>query len=135
MNTRILFALWGALFIICAALGFIRQRSPLVTALLTLLGLVFYIPPGWILYRSRRDKKQLTPILLISTLSLVLTLLLFIANALSVLAPQNLMLGNILNATLVVFSSPMMCLPLQGLGIFGWACLLFTALYLRKRAK
>ena len=123
------------MFILCAALGFIRQRSPLVTALLTLLGLVFYIPPGWILCRSRRVKKQLTPILLISTLSLVLTLLLFIANALSVLAPQNLMLGNILNATLVVFSSPMMCLPLQGLGIFGWACLLFTALYLRKRAK
>lgn len=135
MKERKLYLSWLYLFILCAALGFIRQRSPLVTALLTLLGLVFYIPPGWILYRSRRDKKQLTPILLISTLSLVLTLLLFIANALSVLAPQNLMLGNILNATLVVFSSPMMCLPLQGLGIFGWACLLFTALYLRKRAK
>ena len=135
MKDRKLYLYWLYLYILCAALGFIRQRSPLVTALLTLLGLVFYIPPGWILYRSRRDKKQLTPILLISTLSLVLTLLLFIANALSVLAPQNLMLGNILNATLVVFSSPMMCLPLQGLGIFGWACLLFTALYLRKRAK
>ena len=135
MKERKLYLSWLYLFILCAALGFIRQRSPLVTALLTLLGLVFYIPPGWILYRSRRDKKQLTPILLISTLSLVLTLLLFIANALSVLAPQNLMLGNILNATLVVFSSPMMCLPLQGLGILGWACLLFTALYLRKRAK
>lgn len=135
MKERKLYLYWLYLYILCAALGFIRQRSPLVTALLTLLGLVFYIPPGWILYRSRRDKKQLTPILLISTLSLVLTLLLFIANALSVLAPQNLMLGNILNATLVVFSSPMMCLPLQGLGIFGWACLLFTALYLRKRAK
>lgn len=135
MKERKLYLYWLYLYILCAALGFIRQRSPLVTALLTLLGLVFYIPPGWILYRSRRVKKQLTPILLISTLSLVLTLLLFIANALSVLAPQNLMLGNILNATLVVFSSPMMCLPLQGLGIFGWACLLFTALYLRKRAK
>ena len=135
MKERRLYLYWLYLFILCAALGFIPERSPLVTALLALLGVAFYIPAGLILYRGRQDKKQLRPILLISTLSLVLTLGLFIANTLTVLAPTNLMLGNILNAALVVFSAPMMCMPFQGLGIFSWACLLFSALYLQKRAK
>lgn len=135
MKHRKLYLSWLYLFILCAALGFIRQRSPLVTALLALLGMAFFIPAGLILYRSRQDKKQIRPILLISILSLVLTLLMFIANTLTVLVPDNILLGNILNAVLVVLSAPMLCMPYQGLGVFGWACLLFTALYLQKQAK
>lgn len=131
-----LYLYWLYLFILCAALGFIpAPRSPLVAALLTLLTIAFFVPPAMLLYRDihHRQRKHLKNILIISTCSLALTLVLFIANTLSVLAADNLLLGNILNALLVVFTAPMMCAPYQFLGMFGWACLLFTALSFWKK--
>lgn len=136
MKDRKLYLYWLYLYILCAALGFIpAPRSPLVTALLTLVTLAFFVPPAMILYRAiqRSDPKPLKAVALLSAASLLLTLLLFIANTLTVLVPNNLLLGNILNALLVLFSTPMMCAPYQALGMFGWACLLFTVIFQRKK--
>lgn len=131
MKNRTLYLYWLYLYILCAALGFIpTPRNPLVIALLTLCAAAFYIPPALLLYRGvqQRDRKPLKHILFLSICSLVLTLLLLIANTLTVLAPDNVLLGNLLNAVLVLVSAPMKCAPYQVLGIFVWACLLFTAL-------
>lgn len=134
MKERNLYLYWLCLFILCATLGFIpAPRSPLVVALLTILTVLFFVPPALLLRRGER--KHLRNILILSACSLVLTLVLFIANTLSVLAPDKVLLGNILNALLVVFSSPMLCAPYQFLSLFGWACLLFTALSRWKKAK
>lgn len=138
MKDKHLYLYWLYLFILCAALGFIpAERSPLVAALLALLSIAFFVPGVMLLYRGiqRRQRAHLKIILILSTCSLALTLVLFIANTLTVLAPDNILLGNILNALLVVFSAPMMCAPYQFLGMFGWACLLFTAIsYWKKTA-
>jgi len=131
MKDKHLYLYWLYLFILCAALGFIPAgRSPLVTALLALLSIAFFIPGGMLLYRGirRRERAHLKTILLLSLCSLVLTLVLFIANTLTVLAPHNILLGNVMNTLLVLFSAPMMCAPYQFLSMFGWACLLFTAI-------
>ena len=139
MKDRKLYLYWLYLYILCAALGFIpNPRNPLVAALLTLCAAAFFLPPALLLYRSVQtgQRKNLQAVLWISAGSLVLTLLLFIANTLTVLAPDNLLLGNILNAVLIILSTPMCCAPYQVLGIFGWACLLFTALTnWKKRSK
>ena len=131
MKNRTLYLYWLYLYILCAALGFIpTPRSPLVIALLTLCALAFYLPPAALLYRAIRkgERKPLKQVMLLSICSLVLTLLLFIANTLTVLAPENLLLGNIFNALLILVSAPMKCAPYQVLSLFGWACLLFTAI-------
>lgn len=130
MKERKLYLYWLYLYILCAALGFIRQRSPLVTALLALLSIAFFVPGALLLHRGERK-----PVLCISAASLVLTLVLFIANTLTVLAPDNILLGNIFHSLLVVFSSPMMCAPYQILSLFGWACLLFAGLFAKKQPK
>lgn len=130
MKERRLYLYWLYLFILCAALGFIRQRSPLVTALLALLSIAFFVPGALLLHRDMRK-----PVVLISAVSLALTLVLFIANTLTALAPDNLLLGNILYSLLVVFSAPMLCAPYQILSLFGWACLLFAGLFPLNRAK
>ena len=138
MKDRTLYLYWLCLFILCATLGFIpTPRSPLAAALLTLLTLLFYVPPALLLRQGirRRQRKHLKNILILSASSLALTLALFIANTLSVLAPDKVLLGNILNALLVVFSAPMLCAPYQFLSLFGWACLLFTALSYWKQTK
>ncbi len=130
MKERKLYLIWLYLFILCAALGFIRQRSPLVTALLALLSVVFFLPGALLLHRGERK-----PVMLISAASLALTMVLFIANTLTVLAPDNILLGNIFNALLVVFSAPMMCAPYQAVSLFCWACLFFAGLTQNKKVK
>lgn len=136
MKDRKLFLYWLYLYILCAALGFIPSpRNPLVVAALALLTVGFFVPPGMILYRAiqRNDRRQLRLVALLSAASLALTLALFIANTLTVLAPSNVLLGNVFNTLLVLFSAPMMCAPYQAISIFGWACLLFVVIFHRKK--
>lgn len=130
MKTKQLYLYWLYLFIFCAAMGFIRERGPLVTALLALLSLVFFVPGGLLMYRGikNHDRKLVRNVMLICICSLGLTLVLFIANILTALAPNNDLLGRIFQAILVVFSTPMMCSPYQFISMFLWACLLFTGI-------
>ena len=131
MKNRKFYLIWLYLYILCAALGFIPSpRNPLVTALLAICAVAFFAPPALLLYRAIRDgdRRTLKRMLLLSAASLALTLLLFIGNTLTILAPDNLLLGNILNALLILVSAPMACAPYQVLGTFGWACLLFTSI-------
>lgn len=136
MKRKQLYLSWLYLYILCATLGFIPpDRDPLITALLTLISIAFFIPPAILLYRGygQKDLSQLKFVALVSGVSLGLTTLLFIANTLTALAPGNLLLGNIFNALLVVFSAPMFCAPYAFLGLFGWACLLTAAITCRKK--
>ena len=130
MKTKQLYLYWLYLFIFCAAMGFIRERNPLVTALLALLSLVFFVPGAMLMYRGikSRDRKTVRNVMLICICSLGLTLVVFIANVLTALAPNNDLLGRIFQAILVVFSAPMMCAPYQFISMFLWACLLFTGI-------
>lgn len=138
MKDKQLYLYWLYLYIICAILGFIPPpRNPLVTALLAILTLVFFAPPAILLYRGIRQESRphLKTIALISGLSLGITTLLFIANMLTALAPNNILLGNLFNALLVVFSAPMMCAPYQVVSLLLWASLLTVALGNRKPKK
>ena len=135
MKTNRLYLYWLYLFIFCAAMGFIRERHPLVTALLTLLCLGFFVPGGMLMYHGikNRDRKTVRNVMLICICSLGLTMVLFIANTLTVLAPDNDLLGRIFQAILTVFSAPMMCAPYQFISMFLWACLLFTGISFWKK--
>ena len=137
MKTKQLYLYWLYLFIFCAVMGFIRERNPLVTALLALLCLAFFVPGSLLLYHGiqHRDRRTVRNVMLISAGSLLLTMLLFIANTLTVLAPKNDLLGRIFQALLTVFSTPMMCAPYQFISMFLWACLLFTGLSFWKKLK
>lgn len=136
MKDKQLYLYWLYLYIICAILSFIPQeRNPLVAALLAILTLVFFLPPAILLYRGIRQESHphLKTIALISALSLGLTTLLFIANILTALAPNNLLLGNIFYALLILFSTPMLCAPYPILSPLLWASLLVIALRWRKK--
>ena len=55
MSNKNLYSLWGVLFIICAALGFIPVPSDAVQAVFTTVSVLFFLPPvvlGSILYQS-----------------------------------------------------------------------------------
>lgn len=125
MKKSHLFALWGVLFVLCAALGFLPESSGWMTA----VSVLFFLPPALLLYKGDRNTVLLVRNL--SALSLGVTLLTLSLNF--VLAVSTETLGNILHTILVIVSAPMMCSGYWVLSLFLWACLLMGSLKLLKQ--
>ena len=125
MSNKVLFALWGLLFIICATLGFMPESSGWMTA----LSLLFFLPPAAVLYR--KEVQSVTLICWLSGLSLAATALLLVANVLSVTASEAL--GTWLYYLLAVVSAPMICSGHWAMSLFLWACLLTASVKILRR--
>ena len=130
MNKKILFALWGVLFLLCAGLGFIPEPQGVAKGLMTALSVLFFVPPAVLLYRCDRDTSLL--IRNLSLLSLGVTLVTLILNF--ILAVSSEFLGTVLHYILVVVSAPMICSGYWVLSLFLWACLLMASLKMQKKS-
>lgn len=127
MKTKNLFILWGGLFALCAALGFVHTASKALQILMTLLSIAFFVPGALLLRQSKQSSNREVALLVrnLSAASLISTVVLLIGNFLSALAPK--LLGDILYGMLVVVSSPMICSGYWALSLFLWACLMIYA--------
>ena len=135
MSDRKLCLIWLYLYILCAALGFIPEPQGLLQAMLALAAILFFVPPSILLYRGIKSGKRkfLRLVRNLSALSLLVTLVLYVVNILCVAAGN--LVGNILNAALVVFSAPALTFPVPVASMFAWACLLMVSLnYWKKTA-
>lgn len=133
MNQKRYFALWGGLFALCAGLGFIPEPEGLVKAVMVLLSLGFFIP-GFLLLRDARQRGDRDVIKLIrnlAALSLLSTVILLIANFMSVMAGE--ILGTILYYVLIIVSAPMICGQYWAVSLFLWAALMLSAMKELKR--
>ena len=129
MNKKWFYGLWACLFILCAAGGFIPEPAGALRTALTVLALLFFLPPALLLYR--KEKSDVRLISHLSGLSLGLTLLLLILNFFSAFASEYL--GQVLHYLLVIVSSPMVCSGHWVLSLFLWACLLTASLGQRRK--
>ena len=127
MKNRFLYALWGALFILCGGLGFIPEPAGALSVLLTGLSILFFLPPAVLVWKGRREKDRQTLLLVrnLSIVSLSLSAVLIIANFLTVFRSE--LLGDILHGVLVVVSSPMICSGHWAMSLFFWARLLIAS--------
>ena len=137
MKDKRLYLYWLYLFIFCAALGFIQERGPLVTALLAIAGVIFFVPPALLLYRDvKRGEQKHTPRLaIISIASLALSAAFLLLYWMLLARSGSDLAATIAYAAMVIFSTPMACMPAPAFSLFLWACLLFSAFYFRKRKK
>lgn len=135
MKRKNLFALWGGLYGICAALGFISGAENLGKALLILAGLSFFAVGFALLRQAQKRNDRPTLVLLrdLSALSLGLTAVVLALNFWSVGKSQRL--GDILNSVLVIVSSPMFCCQYWVISLFLWACLMLTAAKTLRKSK
>ena len=133
MNKKRKFILWGVLFAICAGLGFVPQPEGAVKALMILLSFGFFAVGGWILRDACRegDRGTLALVRMLSLASLIATLVMLIANFLSIFVSQTL--GNVLHYMLIVVSSPMFCAPTWAVSLFLWACLMVVSQKMLKK--
>ena len=134
MSKKFSYTLWGALFILCAGLGFIPAPAGFLKFLMVALSLAFFAVPACLVKQleKERNRMHLTVIRNLALTSLVLTVALIIANFFSLMAPEGL--GNALYVLLVIVSAPMVCSQYWVLSLFGWACLmLWTRSLLKKK--
>lgn len=129
MNKKTFFILWGALFVLCAGLGFLPEPGGVLQGAMTAASALFFLPPFLLLYRADRDTALL--IRNLSALSLGVTLVTLILNF--VLAVSSETLGNILHYILVVVSAPMVASGYWVLSLFLWACVLMVSLKMLKK--
>lgn len=133
MISKLLFALWGILFSLCAGLGFIPEPQGLMASVLTVLSLLSFLPPCLLLYLAVRDGNRRDILLIrnLSALSLGLTLAALIANFLTAFSSEAV--GQIFYHILIIVSSPMVCSGHWAMSLFLWACLLTVSLRQGKR--
>lgn len=127
MNKKRFFILWGVLFAICAGFGFVPQPEGALKVLMSLLSFGFFGVGGWILWQAGQ-KNDLAVISLIRSLSLAslgMTLVMLVANFLSVFTSE--FLGSVLHHMLIVVSCPMFCAPSWATSLFLWACLMVVS--------
>lgn len=129
MKKNLLYTAWVVLYILCAALGFLPERSGALQVFLSLLSLVFFLPPALLLQQGKQagDKKTVSLVRTVSLTSLGLTLLMLIFNI--VFAARTAAVGNALHALLVLVSAPMMTAGAWVVSLFLWACLLVASIY------
>ena len=127
MNKKLSFTIWGVLFAVCAALGFVPQPEGALKVLMVILALGFFGLGGWILWQAgqRKDAATVSLIRSLSVVSLVLTFVMLLANFASIFTSE--WLGNLLHYMLVVISAPMFCTPNWAMSLFLWACLMVVS--------
>ena len=129
-----LWIIWAAAYVICTVCAFFPVAQGALTGLFLLLSLVFFVPPGFLIYEAVQNKrpKTLRIIRNLSLISLGLTLVTILLNFLSFQASESW--GLVLYWLLILVSTPMICSQVWVVGLFGWAMLLFTSLtYLKKK--
>ncbi len=133
MKRKLIYGLWGCLYILCVGLGFVKNPEGFGKILLTLTSLIFFLPGVYLLYDAFRtqNRKAVLQIRWISLLSLALTLILLVLNFLSV--SWSASAGNALYELLILVSAPMVCSQYWILSLFLWACMLMASF--RKLAK
>ena len=133
MNTTSYYTLWAGFFILCAGLGFLPEPEGFGKFLLILLSIGFFVPPAALLkYAQKRgDRLNIRIVRDLSFASLVLTLVLIIANFMTVAASE--FWGNVLYILLAIVSAPMVCSQYWVLSLFLWACLMLWANSLLKK--
>lgn len=133
MKNKYLYIIWAGMYLLCAVLGFLPEPEGAVYWLLFFIGMMFFIPPGVILWQAVKagDKRNVRAIRTISILWLCVMLVLLVANLMSVGATQAV--GTALYYMLIVLASPMICCQIWVAATFGFGCLLTASLqYLRK---
>ena len=119
MSKKMLYSLWGALFVLCAVLGLLPDAGIWGIA----AALVFFLPPALLLYRGDREIRRL--IRNLAALSLGLTALALVVSMLTAAGSEAL--GNSLHYVLGIVSVPMFAARYWVLSLFLWACLLVAA--------
>ena len=134
MKNKYFFFLWILYYFLCVLLACIPNPQGALAGLLVLLGLGFFIPGGILLARFCKagNRKGLRFFQIARLVSLSLTAVMILGNFMAPALSETF--GDVLYATLILVSVPMVCCRVWVLGLFGWACYFTVARHYLKRS-
>ena len=143
LNKYILLAIWVGMFILCAVLGYLPPQEGANKWLLVIIAVLFFLPPALTVYQCQkeRDGKLLRLVRTVSLVVLIATVALLVVNLLSIalllVMPEKtaLIVGDVLYYALILVSTPMICGQYWGIGLIGWAALLWSSIFAEKSLK
>lgn len=127
MKEKALYSLWAFVYAVCTALGFLGEVQGVGRVFMVLAAVIFFLPPAALVVLGIREQKKnvLKTVRIVAIVSLVLTLIFFIANVAVAVGAETT--NAFLHVCLVVVSTPMLCGQYWVLSLFLWACLLFAS--------
>ena len=127
MSNTALFALWGALYALCAGLGFLAEPATALQIFMTAASVALFVPPLMLNHRAAKagDRRTLQLVRNLSGAWLLVASSLLVANLLSVFAGEKL--GVFLHSMLVIAASPLVASGSWALSIFLWAYVFYDA--------
>ena len=133
MNTHSYYTVWAGMFILCAGRGFIPEPQGFIKFCLIALSLGFFVPPALLLRHAegKGEKHTIETVRNLAAASLALTLVLIVANFMSLMASEAV--GNALYVILTIVSAPMICSQYWVVSLFAWACLMIWAQKMLKK--
>ncbi len=143
LNKYILLAIWVGMFILCAVLGYLPPQEGANKWLLVIIAVLFFLPPALTVYQCQKEKdgKLLRLVRTVSLVVLIATVALLVVNLLSIalllVMPEKtaLIVGDLLYYALILVSTPMICGQYWGIGLIGWAALLWSSIFAEKSLK
>ena len=143
LNKYILLAIWVGMFILCAVLGYLPPQEGANKWLLVIIAVLFFLPPALTVYQCQKEKdgKLLRLVRTVSLVVLIATVVLLVVNLLSIalllVMPEKtaLIVGDVLYYALILVSTPMICGQYWGIGLIGWAALLWSSIFAEKSLK
>ena len=119
---------WVAMYVAAVAMGVFWPA----TAVSTIVGIVFFVPPAVLLWDGFRsgNQKRIRCIRILSLISLVLTMALVLTVFLTVSSEKNI--DKLMDMLLILCAAPMMCFKAWLISLFGWACLLSASFVAQK---
>ena len=132
MKNKILYGLWGCLYILCVGLGTVDDPQGFGKVLLILTSLIFFLPPAVLMHDAIKTENKKTKGILrgISLVSLCATVVILVVNFLS--ASAHTSVGDRLYEVLNLVSAPMLCSQYWIISLFLWACLLWSSFSKKK---
>ena len=142
-NKYMLAALWVGMFILCCVLGFLPSQEGANRWLLAIFAVLFFLPPALLVYGlwRIRDKAWLRILRIIAIAVVASTVALLLMNMFSItllmLLPMQaaLAVGDVLYYLLLVVSTPMVCGQYWGIGMIGWAALMWSCILAERDLK
>ena len=135
MTKKSLYMIWAALFVLTAGLGFIQKPGGAGQVCCIVLAVSFFVPPAVLVYLGwkRNDRESLRLVRNLAFGSLLVTLLVLVANFMTLGAP--VWVGDLLYAVMVIVTAPMVCGQAWVVSLLLWAALMWTCILLLGKKK
>ena len=127
----VVYTVWAAWYLICLFLCLGKTPVGWEKAPFVIVGLLSYALPFYLLFLSKKDRKTIKLVQIISAASLAAFVVLYALNIMSV--NWSVMAGRVLYYLLIVFCAPILCSQFFVVGLFLWGSILWACVLMIRK--